>query len=195
MNLEKLKESILEFQQKVRLYRTLLSTSRDRILPEIRNNHEAIARMRSELNMDYGMLELYLKKFGNNPQMRDGVHPEYYFAYPNAFSSDVLVRVGPSVDAVLQDLDYLLGRLNAIKEDEFSEVLRLSKREKSQSPSNKNYWQLTNPVWLLWLFTKWIWQHKLISTIFTILGLLAIDYSLAWRNAVWTKNFILGLFH
>jgi hypothetical protein len=194
MTLNQLKSFIIEFQNNVRLYRVLLSQSRDRIVPEIRSNHEAIAQMRSTLNAYYGRIELYIKKFGNNPKMRDRIHPEYYFAYPNAFSNDVLIRVGHSVDAVLQDLDYILGKLTGMTEDEFNQALLPPKPvlDTPQLP-NKNYWQLTNPFCWLWLSVKWIRQHKIISVIVTLIGLLAIDYSLAWQNIVWIKNFVSGL--
>jgi hypothetical protein len=63
------------------------------------------------------------------------------------------------------------------------------KRNIATNISEKNYWNLVNPFWLLWrLFRiiyhlmKLIWKHKIISLIIIFLSLLAIDYGLAWKN-------------
>lgn len=194
MTLAELKTAISEFCEKVQSYRDLMLRSRNRSTPRIERNEQQIAQMRSDLNAEHGRLEKYIIKFGNDPKMRDGVNPHIYPVYNNAFSNDILPRVGPSIDLVLQDLNYITGKLNGITEDEFIEALQPPRRENPQSAPSKNYWHLTNPLWWLWIFAKWIWQHKLISAMFTIVGILAIDYSLAWKNAVWIKSFILGLF-
>jgi len=194
MTLAELKTSISEFREKVQVYRDLMSESRDSVMPEIVRNGRQIAQMRSELNAEHGRLEKYITKFGNNPRMSDGVNPHIYPVYSNAFSDDVLIRVGRSTDAVLQDLNYLTGKLNGLTEDEFIEALRPPKQENPQTTPSKNYWHMTNPFWWLWEFAKWIWQHKFISAIITVVGLLAVDYSLAWRNGIWIKDFVLGFF-
>lgn len=195
MTLAELKTAISKFREKVQAYRDLMSESRDSIIPEIVRNGRQIAQMRSGLNAEHGRLEKYITKFGNNPRMNDGVNPYIYPVYSNAFSDDVLIRVGPSTDAVLQDLNYLTGKLNGLTEDEFAEALRPPEQENPQTAPSKNYWHMTNPFWWLWKFIKLIWQHKLISTTITAVGLLTIDYSLAWRNGIWIKNFILSLFY
>ena len=193
MTLDQLKTNISEFKQKVQEFRYLLAKSRDSVMPEIRKNHQEIAQMRSELNAGYGKLEKFIKKFGNNPRMSDGVNPIVYPVYSNAFSNDILLRVGPSVDAVIQDLDYIEGKLNGMTESEFTGTLQPPKKKSSQTVPGRNYWHLTNPFWWLWEFIKWIWQHKVISITVVIIGLLAMDYSLAWRNLLWLKDFILGI--
>jgi len=160
---------------------------------EIRRNHQQITQMRSELNEEYGRLERYILVLGNNPRKRDGVNPEYYFVYHNAFSSDILLRVGPSVDAVIQDLDYIMGKLNGMTEDGFREAMHPSRQESIPAVPSRNYWHITNPLWWLWELAKWIWQHKLISIVIAAVGLLAVDYSLAWQNAIWLTNFVLRI--
>lgn len=63
-----------------------------------------------------------------------------------------------------------------------------------------NFWNYINPFWLLWMGIFYIWKiiklgqkHKLLSVLIFILTLLAIDYSLAWRNLifiwVWCSSF------
>jgi len=193
MTLNEVKTIIYEFRKKVQDYRDLMLVSRDSVMPEIVRNGQQIMQMRSELNGEYGRIEKYIKKFGNNPRMSDGVNPVIYPVYNNAFSNDVLIRVGESTDAVLQDLDYIIGKLNGMAEDEFREIMQPPKQAVSVVPGI-NYWHMTNPAWWLWKFTKWIWQHKLISVIITLIGILAIDYSLAWRNAIWFKDFLLRIF-
>ena len=94
----------------------------------------------------------------------------------------------------MQDLNYLTGKLNGLTENEFAEALQPPRQENPQTTPRKNYWHMTNPLWWLWEFAKWIWQHKFISAIITVVGLLAVDYSLAWRNGIWIKDFVLGFF-
>src|SRR3990167_9236570 len=178
MTLAELKTSISEFREKVQVYRDLMSESRDSVMPEIVRNGRQIAQMRSELNAELVRLEKYITKFGNNPRMSDGVNPHIYPVYSNAFSDDVLIRVGRSTDAVLQDLNYLTGKLNGLTQDDFIEALRPPKQENPQTPPSKNYWHMTNPFWWLWEFAKWISQHKFISAIVTVVRLLAVEYSL-----------------
>lgn len=59
--------------------------------------------------------------------------------------------------------------------------------------SSQNRWNYVNPPWLLWkIFTliinlikrlvTTVFQHWLVSFVIAVLGLLAIDYALAWRN-------------
>ncbi len=126
--------------------------------------------------------------------MSDGVNSYIYPVYPNAFSNDVLIRVGRSTDAVLQDLDYILGKLNGMTEDEFHKTLNPPQQENDLSQPKPNYWHLTNPIWWLWEIVKFTWKHKIVSAAVLILGLLATDYSLAWRNAILVKDFFCRFF-
>jgi len=192
MTLNELKTTISEFREKVQAYRDLMAKSRDRFRPKIVRNSQQIVQMRSELNAEYGRLERYIKIFGNNPEMNDGVKPVVYPAYSNAFSNGILIRVGHSTDTVLQDLDYIIGKLNGMSEDEFREALQ--PRQENAPVSSINYWHRTNLLGRPWEFVKWIWQHKPIAVIITIVGLLAIDYSLAWQNVIWLKDLFLRIF-
>ena len=194
MTLEEFRTAISEFRQKVRDYRALMVRSRDNVMPEIVRNGQEVAQMRTELNEDFGRLQRYIQKFSNNPRMNDGVNPVVYAAYPNAFSNDILLRVGRSTDAVLQDLDYIIGQLNGITENEFRNTMNPPQQENNLPQPTRNYWHMTNPIWWLWKIVRLIWKHKVVSLLIALVGLLAIDYSLAWRNALWIRDFVLSFF-
>lgn len=127
MNIGNLKAEIVKFYDKVRAYRTLLLESRDPHIPKIIKNHEEIARQKTILIRDYAKLEVYIKKLGKNQLMNDGVWNIWYSPYDNAFSNDILVRTGPSIDAVINDLDYIIGKLEGMNSREFSTLLKSSK--------------------------------------------------------------------
>lgn len=66
---------------------------------------------------------------------------------------------------------------------------------------SKNFWNWFNPFWLVWqlfrLLSKLIklaWKHKIFSTVILIITLLAIDYSLAWKNLQTTWDWLLNVF-
>lgn len=118
MDIETLKEKILQFKNEVKEYRDLLSESRDHIMPEIVRNFEHLDQYRTSLIKQYASLETYIKKFGKGPKLNDGVWNVFYSPYDNAFTKDTLIRVGPSTDAILNDLDYIIGKLENIKNNE-----------------------------------------------------------------------------
>lgn len=181
------------FRKEVFLYENLLHESRDD-MADIVMNHDEIAEKRSDLTKAYANLEKFIKIFGQNPKYHDGVWPVYLAVYETAFSSDILQRVGPCIDSVLQDLDYIIGKLENIKEDEFNTAVNpkpQTEREKNNN-SKVNFWQHTNPAWLFWQFGKIIWKHKIISVCIVLVSLIAVDYSLAWRNIQWVINYFNG---
>ncbi len=124
MNKDHLTNEVSNFREAVENYKRLLLESRDSMMPEIVRNYEQISIGRTALVRKYASLEKYLDKLGKRPRMRDGVNPEYYPVYHNAFSTDILLRVGPSLGAVEQDLDYVLGKLDSMSEEEVAGLLR-----------------------------------------------------------------------
>lgn len=120
MKLSDLKGQIESFYQKVQSYRSLLIESRNPYIPEIEENHDKINEQKRILIRDYAKLESYIKKWGKDPKMSDGVHKIWYSSYDNAFSSDILLRVGPSIDAVLDDLDFIIGKLETENQEDVS---------------------------------------------------------------------------
>jgi hypothetical protein len=121
-------KKIDEFKDAVVSYRDLLLSSRDYALPEIVRNHDQIDKSKTEITRLYTSIEKYIIKFGNNPKMNDGVWNVMYSPYSNAFTSDTLVRVGPSIDMVIDDLNIVSGRLNAVSDEEFKEKLKEVKK-------------------------------------------------------------------
>ncbi|MFA6486534.1 MAG: hypothetical protein WCT40_04170 [Candidatus Magasanikbacteria bacterium] len=127
-------KEVSDFRYNVELFRQLLLDSRDDMFPDIVRNHAEIATQRSSLVRTRARLERYLGKLGKNPRMRDGLNPEYYHVYDNAFSTDILLRVGPSIESVLQDLDHVLGTLDAMSEEELKKIFEQQK-EVADTPS------------------------------------------------------------
>ncbi len=122
MNKDECKKTIQEFRGKIESYRKLLLSSRDSIMPNIVRNHGEIDQQKSELNSIYGGLENYIKKLGKNPKINDGVWNIWFSPYDNAFTSDTLVRIGPSIEATLGDLDYILGKIKSMTKEDWSDL-------------------------------------------------------------------------
>lgn len=195
MTVQQLKVTISDFRGSVENYRDLLVKSRDDVIPRITRNREEIERMRKVLNGQYGRLHEYLKKLGKRPVLGEPATGNGYEAYGTAFSGDnLLMRVGPSINAVLQDLDYIAGRLDRMTEAELAAICYPREREAAAREETRNYWELTNPAWWAYEIARWLWQHKFASAVVTVLGLLAIDYSLAWQNVVCIWGFLSKLF-
>lgn len=130
MTTDELQQSMSGFLTRVKEYRTLLSNSRDATANIVANQKE-IDEIRSKLIREYGGLEAYIKTFGNDPKRSDvGGGP--YPVYKTAFSNDILQRRGPCIDAVVDDLNYILGRFNHIDLDELNQALNTPKKEESE---------------------------------------------------------------
>ncbi len=130
------KSKLEEFYKKVRAYRDLLLKSRNAYMPEIEKNHEQIGQQKKELIRDYAKLQSIIEKFGKKPKMNDGVWNVWFSPYDNAFTRDTLVRVGPSLDAVLEDLDFAIGKLEGV-EDEDEVLLKPKEHNSEESHATK----------------------------------------------------------
>lgn len=179
MILEELKNEIQKFRKQVIEFKELLlvSSTRYRII----TNQKEIDDMRASLNRTYATLERYIKSLGKNPAMSDGVWNVIYPAYDNAFSPDTLVRVIPSLDRVLQDLDYIIGRLSVMMEEEFQKVI-MPPEEKQETlyKTTTNYWNYVNPFWLIWRLIVLMWKHKIISGIISVIILIITGLIIAY---------------
>lgn len=49
---------------------------------------------------------------------------------------------------------------------------------------------LNKVILLIWEIKKITWRNKIISALITIIGLLALDYSMAWKNLNYIINLI-----
>lgn len=112
-----LKERFESFYQRVKAYRALLIESRSSYMSEIVKNKEKIEDERQGLIREYAKLDEHIKLLGNNPKISDGVWNIWYSPYSNAFTTDLLIRVGRSLDAVISDLDWIIGKLEANTEE------------------------------------------------------------------------------
>ena len=201
MKLDNLRKNILIFKNEVKVYRNLLMSSLD-CMGEVDSNHQKIDDKRSRLIKTYAKLEIYIETIGKNPRLHDGVWATLYPAYDNGLSADIVSRVGPSLDAMLTDLDYIEGKIENISEKKFNSIFNKKYRSKKTKKSKESsidkkrneYWNYTNIFWLFYQLVCVIWKHKIISILIIILGLFAIDYALAWKNALWVWNSITGIF-
>lgn len=169
MKLSDLREKIISFKNGVKNYRQLLMSSLD-YMAEISSNHQEIEEQRSELVKTYAKLEIYIKTIGKNPRLHDGVWATLYSAYDNGLSADIINRVGPSIDAMLTDLDYIEGKLEDISDKEFDDIFnkketqkRTGNEESNDKKKREDYWNLVNPFWLLFQLGRIIWKHKIVT--------------------------------
>lgn len=124
MNIDKslLREKIIKFKIDVETYRDLRGQSRDRCSPAIIKNHDEIEKTQSALIRKYAGLEKYIVKIGGNLRVNDGVG-NVYSPYENAFTLDVY-RVKQSINAIIPDLDYIIGKLDSLTQDELDKMLQ-----------------------------------------------------------------------
>lgn len=207
MKRDEIIKKIEDFREAVKAYSKLLLESRDSMFPDIVRNHDLIDETKSKLNRTFASLEKYIVRFGNNPKMNDGVWNVTYSPYNNAFTSDTLVRVGPSIDGVIDDLDIVIGRMESVSDQEFDERMNPPKKEpvvtEKKEPQEKiriiekeviqkeviikdNKWNYCNPFWLVWKLFGLAWKHKIISGIFLLiivpLVLAYIQHRLGWNQ-------------
>ena len=90
--------------------------------------------------------------------------------------------VGQSIIDICSTINQFLKLI-----DRFTRQLEIKKSQPFGIPQNT--WNWVNPFWWLWQlllfilkFLKFAWNHKIISVIIVIITLLAVDYSLAWKN-------------
>jgi hypothetical protein len=178
LNRMMLLERIAEFEASVRAYRQLLIDSSGGFIPEIVQNQNEIERARAALTATYAALEAYINEFGNRPRMSDGVWNVVYSPYANAFTADVLSRVHPSIDGVLDDLNVVKGRIQASTDREFKR--RLSRVRKAVDWRNLANFQLT------WRESLLIWRRKwlsgAVSLVLLPLLVLFLAHALGWTN-------------
>lgn len=183
MEKSKLIKQINDFREEISKYRKLLLLSTDD-LGDIAENHKKLPQIRTNLIKVYAGLEDELKKFGRDPHMQDPVWKNIYSAYDNALSSDILQRRGRSIDAILTDLDYILGKLQHLSNDEIQNIIITEKIKKQriikQELKHINYWDCVNPFWLLWQLLKVLWKHKIISGIIVGLIVTYLAYKFGW---------------
>lgn len=145
MNRTETIQNVIDFQNSCRAYRELLLESRDSMLPEIVRNFDLIDSSKANLNRSLASIERYIVKFGNGPRLSDGVHNVVYSPYHNAFTSDTLLRVGPSLDGVIDDLNIVIGRIEASSDKDFKK-----KMNSGNGKPHSEYWGMIFDSFLGW---------------------------------------------
>lgn len=103
------KKLIIEFREDLKEYRALLSDSTNALVQIVKNKDE-IREMRTKLIQQYANIEDDIREYSKMPRTADPVWRILQDAYGLALSSDILQRVGPAIDAVLDDLAYVIAR-------------------------------------------------------------------------------------
>lgn len=119
MNLEELKKEIEDFKNDCITYRKELRRAREPMLPGFVHNTHLAQELRSKLNIKLGALQHYITTIGKNPRSSHG-----QLAYSTAFAYEqgMIIRVGPALDAVIQDLDYITGAISSLSDKEFNKI-------------------------------------------------------------------------
>lgn len=96
--------------------------------------------------------------------MSNGVWNVSYSPYANAFTKDVLPRIGKSTDLIIGDLDYIIGKLEVMSEKELNNLF-IDKNSKGKNLDNakslhKEYWRMIYKN-----IINWVTENKIISGI------------------------------
>ena len=103
---------VRKFRQDVQKYKDLLHRSTGPLL-DIEKNHDQLRAMKTSLIKQYAQLEDVIAEYSKKPKYFDPVWRVALDAYELALSSDILQRRGPALDAILDDLDYILAKLES----------------------------------------------------------------------------------
>ncbi|MEI7522491.1 MAG: TIGR02391 family protein [Candidatus Saccharibacteria bacterium] len=108
------KAKIIKFRDDLTEYRKLLYGSRD-VLAKVDFSAPEIKKLRTSLIGQLANIEEEITKLSRHPKVADPVWRQYQDAYTLAISTDILQRVGPAIDAALDDLEYVISKYKAIK--------------------------------------------------------------------------------
>lgn len=180
MNKSDFESRISEFYKNVKEYKELLFRSLDNGANLVRNVNK-INEERSNLNIMYGKLSKYIKKLGNYPYLSDiGGGP--YPAYEVGLSADIIQRRGPCLEAIMQDLEYILGKLDEMSKEEFSRIfftrvgiessLEMTDKIEKSVKRGRESWNLFGYVF-----------GVLLTILGTIIGMLPLSWT--YKTAFW----------
>lgn len=119
------KQSLIQFRNDVKRYRDLLSSSAGPLL-DIEKNHQQIEKLQSTLITQFAELEDTINQYSQRPLYIDPVWRIQVSAYDTALSRDILLRRGPALESVLNDLDYIIAKVGSKKkktEDKTAPIL------------------------------------------------------------------------
>lgn len=129
------------------------------------------------------------------------------------FEKEFGVQNSPELATKILTNQHFLDQLRGLQADEPKRINLIDKeikqvaqitdeaiKTKIQEPAiatPRNYWNFINPFWLLWQLVKkifgWIKKHTLASAIsgtIILVGLVATDYAMAWKNLKTIWEFI-----
>ncbi len=153
---------------------------------------EPVARAFPAVSTDIAMSVLarvtyFEKEFGvqNSPELATKVLTNQHFL-------DQLRRLQADEPKKIGLIDQEIKQIARISDED------MEKKSQAQIVTiPKNYWNFINPFWLLWQLVKkisgWIKKHTLTSAIsgaVVLVGLVATDYAMAWKNLKVAWEFI-----
>ena len=108
------KQKLTKFRDDLKKYRDLLRNSSG-ISRDIESNVDLIDRLQSSLTQQFAVLEDEIRAFSRGPMYTDPVWRVSQDAYFTALSNDILLRRGPAIEAILNDLDYVIAKYESNK--------------------------------------------------------------------------------
>ncbi len=119
MRVKELKVRFEDFRQELQEHFGLWRTSLDQPLPDypVRNIAE-LTRQTDSLARKLGTLRSYIRRFVGSTILHLPATGTQWDAYDSAVSNDVCQRKGPSIENVLPQLQQILGRLDALNDED-----------------------------------------------------------------------------
>lgn len=139
MKVRELASKVQKFHDDLEAHFDVWSQSLEQPIPDypVRNIQE-LREQTSSLARQLGTLRPYIKKFTESTLMT--VMGQTWDAYDSAVSNDVSVRKGPSIEAILPQLQQMLGRLESMNSDE--EVQLEESKRRHEVPGTVNIYNL-----------------------------------------------------
>jgi uncharacterized protein (TIGR02391 family) len=125
-------------------YKQLLLSSTNSVM-DVVNNIDKLNNFRKLLISHEAKLAEALAKLSRQPTFKDQYHGVIYSAYDNAFTNDVVVRSARSLDAVIEDLVYIIARLKSLSNDEYKNIFPDANKSKTTKDVTFDFWTLVHP--------------------------------------------------
>ena len=145
MTRKKLVQQYEKFLSDCEEYRSVLLSSTNAV-GDVTRNTAMLRNQQKELITQEAALGPSLTKLSRQPRFRDPMHGVVYSAYDNAFTNDVLIRAGRSLDAVIDDVVYIIARLRNMEDEDYDKLFPTSAKKKDITPGTAfDFWQLVHP--------------------------------------------------
>lgn len=159
------------FEKELRRLREIVEVYYDLLVNTQQDKPEYREALRIDLDHRYDELQPYLMLFSGHPALTDHMTSDSFPAYDIAFSSGVIERVKPSLEAVLNDLSIVLVRIQDMSDRQYKGIIDPSdiKVDTMWNKALHNWQRFLNPLWLLWRMGSFLWRHKIIAAFFVLL--------------------------